>query len=506
MQTSTPTITPTCNPCLLTTDQNPSWEIGEPDLSTCVTQTLSATSLLHPEGVFQAGNDLIVGDTENNRVMVYSPIPSSNQPAATIVIGQSSFASNNSNQGGAVDANTLANPEGVWSNGTTLIVADRANNRVLIYWNVNNLPVTNGSANVVIGQINMTNNGVNQGGTEGPNTLNDPWGVFYDGQRLFIADAYNNRVLIYNSLPVTNNAPANEVIGQPDFTSSDSGTSGQTLSDPYGICVYNGSLFVTDMYNNRVLIYNNAGLGIDSLPPNSAGVTADGVVGQSSFTTNSLNTSANGLAMPYAVSANNCQLFIADNVNERVLVYNNIPTGTTNPPADVVLGEPNMTTIGQSPCLINSISPLALQAIGGVLYVASTESIRTFACATGTGTSNSVLGVSEVISKPSSTLTPTVTSTPTIGTISIVTAPNISKNGEPVHFNISLPTAAQVHLQLFNLMGEKIYKADFQGVQGLNTLNWPVHNQSGQMVASGIYIYVLNTNSHKFTGKIAVIH
>ena len=40
---------------------------------------------------------------------------------------------------------------------------------------------------------------------------------------MYISDMGNNRVLIYNSIPTTNYAPADVVIGQKDFNTHDTG-------------------------------------------------------------------------------------------------------------------------------------------------------------------------------------------------------------------------------------------------------------------------------------------
>ena len=39
------------------------------------------------------------------------------------------------------------------------------------------------------------------------------------GGKLYVADTQDNRILIYNKIPTTNNAAADVVVGQPNFTS-----------------------------------------------------------------------------------------------------------------------------------------------------------------------------------------------------------------------------------------------------------------------------------------------
>src|SRR5205085_1924058 len=94
--------------------------------------------------------------------------------------------------------------------GTKLVVADSANNRVLIW---NTLPTSNVAPDVVVGQTSLTtsNAGLSQSG------LTRPIHAAIANNKLFVVDADNNRVLIWNTVPTTNNTPADVVLGQPDF-------------------------------------------------------------------------------------------------------------------------------------------------------------------------------------------------------------------------------------------------------------------------------------------------
>lgn len=68
---------------------------------------------------------------------------------------------------------------------------------------------TNTSADIVVGQQDMASSDENQGNAQSAsNTLNEPRGVFSNGNKMIVADYTNNRVLIYNSIPTANNASA----------------------------------------------------------------------------------------------------------------------------------------------------------------------------------------------------------------------------------------------------------------------------------------------------------
>jgi NHL repeat-containing protein len=99
-----------------------------------------------------------------------------------------------------------------------LAVADAANNRVLIY-NARQLK-TDESATVVLGQPDFTHNSPNQGGTApAANTLAGPRGVVQGPNgEIYVADTFNCRVLRFDP-PFTTNMNAAVVFGEPDFTS-----------------------------------------------------------------------------------------------------------------------------------------------------------------------------------------------------------------------------------------------------------------------------------------------
>ena len=105
--------------------------------------------------------------------------------------------------------------------------------------------------------------------------------------------------------------------------------------------------------NNRVLVFNNASQvwpqPLDSIPAYSGSCPvcvgqANLVLGQPNFTSTVAHTSQTGMSTPTAVASDGRILVVADTENNRVLIWNTIPT-TNGQPADVVLGQPNFTTI-----------------------------------------------------------------------------------------------------------------------------------------------------------------
>jgi len=230
--------------------------LGQPD-KTSKGSTCTASGLKAPGFVVSANGKLIVSDTSNNRILIWNTIPTSDGTPADLVLGQSDFTSCNANgNSGVADAATLSHPTGLWTDGTRLIVVDSGNKRGLIW---NTFPTQNGqTADRVLGQPDFTSITANQGGTATASTLygGDYDGVFFNGTQLFIGDSNNNRVLVWNSLPTVNGQAADVVLGQPDFTSSSSGTSATQMRSPCGVFLSGKQLIVTDTGNNRSLVFN----------------------------------------------------------------------------------------------------------------------------------------------------------------------------------------------------------------------------------------------------------
>lgn len=284
--------------------------LGQPDFNTQQAQTsgvTNATSMRGPQGVWIQNNKLFVADTQNYRVLIWNSIPTQNNQAPDLVLGQPNFTSllapSASEPNPTAAANRLLNPVSVTSDGTHLFVADLGFNRVLI-WNA--IPTTmDQNADVVIGQPDMTSgvsnysfiappgvtydadgnpigltpslcqsNGTDSDGTATfpafcERTLSFPRYALSDGTRLFLADGGNDRVLIYNTIPTTNGAAADLVLGSPNFTTDtassqsisiastaiDNTAAVDTTPTPTSLAYDGTNLYVADPYNRRVLVF-----------------------------------------------------------------------------------------------------------------------------------------------------------------------------------------------------------------------------------------------------------
>ena len=312
----------------------------------------SAGTLCAPYAVaVDPSNNVYIADHGDNRVLEYNT-PLTTDTIADNVFGQlGSFNSVGSNDGG-VSATSLSNPAGVALDPYgNLYVADYGNNRVLQYSD----PSTYSTADLVFGQINFSNNGQNEV-VVNASTIANPISVAIDESvipnRLYVSDANDSRVLGWSDVTaLSNGAPADLLIGQPNFTSSacnNGGISAGTLCGPWGVAVDSGgNLYVVDAGNNRVLEYSSPFAACGSFP--CFGGPADLVFGQGgSFTSSLANNggiSANSLNGPTDIAVDSQDnVYVNDSRNNRVLEYNTpLTTDTT---ADVVFGQGGSFTSG----------------------------------------------------------------------------------------------------------------------------------------------------------------
>ncbi len=313
------------------------------------TQPATNSSLGGPQGVaLDSQGNLYVAVPLDNRVLVFPTAGVATGTAATSVFGQSSFTSTTANAGVApgASASTLFGPTGAAVDPSgNVFIADAANNRVL------KVPGSSKSANQVWGQSDFGSNGPNQ---IKPTSIDFPYQIAIDYSQspfaLYVSDAANNRVLVWeNSVTYLSGAPADLVIGQPSMATwapnIDSGALAQptatSLSSPTGIAVdKNGTLFVADMRNNRVLRFPR--------PTAQQGrITPDAVIGQTNFTSSTFAVvSASSLNAPGGLAIGpNGDLFVADTGNNRVLEFQSNPGNGAS--AIRVYGQPNMNASGK---------------------------------------------------------------------------------------------------------------------------------------------------------------
>ena len=139
------------------------------------------------------------------------------------------------------------------------------------------------------------------------------------------------------------------------------------MNAPAGAFSDGTRLFVSDSSNNRVLIWNTV--------PTSGQTPADVVVGQTNLMNNGAGTTSETLSGPAFPYSDGTKLYVADSSNNRVLIWNAIPT-VKNVPADVVLGQPDMTSNSSNTDNRSMNTPTSVYSDGTRLYVADYKNGR----------------------------------------------------------------------------------------------------------------------------------
>ena len=336
--------------------------LGQPDMTTnrYNFRVTSAQSFATPSDVVFAGSKLIMSDVDNNRILIWNSTPTTTNQAADIVLGQPNMTSYSS----GTSSTTLNGPWTVSTDGTRLMTADSGNSRVLIW---NTIPTSSTTpADVVLGQPDMNSNGTGTTST----TLSYPGDVFTNGTIVAVADGNNHRVLIWNSIPSSNGAAADVVLGQPDMTSNTSAGGASGMSWPDSVKILNGKLFVSDSGNCRVLIWNTI--------PTTDGQPADVVIGQPDMITTTCGTTPTASTLidsRMTYDSNTGRLYIADWLWNRILVWNTIPT-TNGVAADSVIGQSNFTTSTGGSTASTFKSPWGLLIKDTFLWIADSSNHR----------------------------------------------------------------------------------------------------------------------------------
>ncbi|MGB6650319.1 MAG: NHL repeat-containing protein, partial [Bacteroidota bacterium] len=193
-------------------------------------------------------------------------------------------------------------------------------------------------ADLVLGQSTFT---TNVSGLAA-DSLNFPTGLAIDPTtgKLFVADIANHRVLRWPSVAaLVSGSPAEAVFGQPDLESSVRQTTRDGMSFPTDVTVdAEGRLYVADAINNRVLRFDSA-----SYKP--TGANADGVLGQPDFTSALDTVTRNGMDYARGVTVDGAgTVWVSDQINDRVLRFDNAASKPNGADADGVLGQKDFTS------------------------------------------------------------------------------------------------------------------------------------------------------------------
>ncbi len=227
------------------------------------TYQAAANTLNWCYGVFYHQGKLFVADTGNRRVLIWQQLPEENGQPADLVLGQPDMRSRNENSGGTASASSMRWCHDITFWGENLVVTDAGNNRVMIWQGMpteNNAPCT-----LVLGQKSFDAVEINQGVYfPNASSLSMPYGVAATDDWLLVADTANSRLLGWHrpqSLISLQGADSKVVAGQIDFQSKGENRNfglpkRDSLNWCYGIKLCGNTAVIADSGNNRILLWH----------------------------------------------------------------------------------------------------------------------------------------------------------------------------------------------------------------------------------------------------------
>ncbi len=157
----------------------------------------------HPGNLASDGTRLLLADRNNNRILIWSKFPAGNTPP-DLVLGQPDFTSNNPGK----ELNQVNWPVSVAAANGKVVVADTYNDRILIW---NSFPTKNGQP----ADIEIKDTGPRSGDPAGQQDVQAakqhvawPWAVWTDGAKLVVTSTGTSSVAIWNSFPTRNDQAA----------------------------------------------------------------------------------------------------------------------------------------------------------------------------------------------------------------------------------------------------------------------------------------------------------
>ncbi|KWX01212.1 NHL repeat containing protein [Carbonactinospora thermoautotrophica] len=300
--------------------------------------------LYSPRGVFLDEECLVVADSGNHRVLIWHGVPEQDEQPADVVLGQPDGTTEGPAAGGRGPERGMHLPTGVLVHDGRLIVADAWHHRILVWDEVPRR--SDQPPDLVLGQPDVSSAEPNRGAQCSACSMYWPYGVGIIDGWFYVADTGNRRVLGWaDGIPDSPDVPADLVLGQPDPSSREENRGEQvgpaSFRWPHDVTGTAGLLLVADAGNHRVV-------GWRPLP--EADRDADLLLGQPDFQTASEfpygPQRGDRFRFPYAASLDGSRLAVADTANNRVLLWDDLPTDGR--PADAVLGQPSFEANGEN--------------------------------------------------------------------------------------------------------------------------------------------------------------
>lgn len=302
-----------------------------------------------PRAVFVGDDVLVVADSGNHRVLIWHGIPTRDEQPADVVLGQPDGTTEGRATGGAARGMNL--PTGVLVHEGKLVVADAWHHRILVW---NTVPTVSDTApDLVLGQDDAGSVEPNRGRECSSSTLYWPFGIAVVGDRFWVADTGNRRVLGWDGGLPAADRPADVVVGQPDPHQREENRGGavdaHSFRWPHAITGSDDLLLVADAGDHRVLGW---------APHPDKDCAADVLLGQPDFASATEwpygPHTGDRLRFPYAVAldanrpavSDTATLAVSDTANNRILLWDGVPTDGRA--ADHVLAQPTFAANGEN--------------------------------------------------------------------------------------------------------------------------------------------------------------
>ena len=299
-----------------------------------------------PRGVFLNDDYLVVADSGNHRILIWRGVPTSDRQPADVVLGQPDFTTEGARAGGASVEKGLHLPTGVKILDGKLFVADSWHHRILVW---NSVPEQNfQKPDYVLGQADLSETTENRGaGKPGANSFYWCYGFNQVGHWFYVADTGNRRVLGWRGLPEPEQ-PADMVLGQDSFESA--------LENRGGAVSAKSFRWAHDIAGTEDLLLvadagNHRVLGWSGLPETDR--NAEIIIGQPDFLSSQeipyYAQGAQKLRFPYSLAVDGNVLAVADTANNRVLLWRDLPVkGDVFRPAAAVVGQTDFAGNGEN--------------------------------------------------------------------------------------------------------------------------------------------------------------
>ncbi len=250
----------------ITDGENAVKVLGQPSF-TGANNNVTQSGITSPAGAYvdSANSRLYVPQTSSHRISIFDIASITDGEGAVEVLGQTNDSLNPPGMvftKGAADNGAytwgLNSPLGIAVDPVNhrLFVSDSNNSRILVYNLSAGNAVTDRTPDNVLGQPNFSTNTALTTQTG----LSTPTGLYFDAvnNKLYVADTFGSRIVVYDTASITDNENAVDVVGQAHFLSASARASQVGFSAPRHMeyDAATGLLFVVDTNNNRVMIFD----------------------------------------------------------------------------------------------------------------------------------------------------------------------------------------------------------------------------------------------------------